>query len=285
MDARSRAGTPPCRLHLMRAEDAPVACVIRRGPTRWFHVALWDFGTGRVEHGAWTRIRLYPHRCALSSDGRRLAVFALGGEWGPYFAVSHAPWLFAVAAWRTVGAWTSGAHFGPGHALVLSGCTEPTPFHGSYPDGVACEPTDRWWIRGALFRELRTGWSMVPQDGPGAGDWLDRIPAPVAATPHAVVAVRPGSAGSDRALVLVSLAPGQREYYLRDGSDVVPLPAVTRAEWGVGDDVLVTTDAGHLQILDRGLEPRWDYDMNRPHPEPRAAPAWATLAFDGPPAP
>jgi hypothetical protein len=280
--SRSR---PPCRLHLLKAEAAPVACVIRRGPTRWFHVALWDHEARTVDHGAWTRIKLYPERCALSRDGERLAVFALGGEWGPYFAVSRAPWLHALAAWETVGTWTTGAHFHE-DTLVLAGCVGPEPFHGEYPDGVACEGTDTRWGLAGMFRELRTGWSLVPvrdTDGAPAEEhhWLDALPAPLATSPDPAVAVRPNPADPRRVLVLVSLWPGQREYYLREGDRILPLPSVTRAEWGTGTEMLVTTDSGHLQVLGKQLETLWEYDMDLPEPEPRAAPEWATRPFPG----
>lgn len=281
---RPGRGSPTCRLHLLRAESAPVACVIRRGPTRWFHVARWDFEADTVEHGAWTRIALYPERCAVSSDGTRLAVFARGGEWGTYFAVSRAPWLRALAAWGTLGTWTTGSHFTRDDVLILAGCAGPSPFHGRYPEGVVCEPVDTWWTRGRLFRELRTGWNVVPLPKGGelsdaADPWLAGLPAPLGASPGAVVVTRPSPSDATRALVLVSLTEGEREYYVREGDRLAPLMEARRAEWGAGDELIVATWSGRLQVLDGRLRCRWEYDMSAALPDPQPAPEWATRPF------
>ncbi len=272
----------PCRLHLLKATEAPVACVIRRGPSSWFHIALWHYDAGIVEHGAWTKIKLYPERCGISPDGKRLAVFALGGEWGTYFAVSRAPWLHALAAWRTVGTWTTGADFEPDGTIVLAGCSGETPLHGAYPDPVVCQPIDTHWVQARLFRELRTGWELAALKRGGvaqrvAEPWVEELPSPIDLHPDSVVATKPAGNSTDRALVLVSLHERHREYYLRDGGRLLELPDVTVAEWATDGRIIAATRTGLLRIHDASLATAWEYDMNTVTPDPAPAPAWATV--------
>jgi hypothetical protein len=271
--------SPPGRLHLLKAARAPLACVLRRGPGDWSHIALWRLEENVVVHGAWTRKRLYPERCALSGDGSLLAVFAYnagghvaGSRWTSYFAVSRAPWLAALAAWETMGTWTTGAHFLPDGGLALAGCVaDAAPFHGSFPAPVSFWPVDTQWVRARLFRELHTGWRAAAR---GEG-WLDRLPAPLAAHPDAVVATRPAPDASGRELVLVSLRERHREYYLRAGGEIVPLAHVVAAEWRADGAIAAATRAGTLQLLGPGLAPTWEYDMNPLVPDPAPAPEWA----------
>ncbi len=98
------------------ATAADVVAVLRRGPSGWSHVGRWDIAARRYEPGSWLRRDLYPQRCDLSPDGEYLCYFALkgGSTWelgDTYIAISRLPWLTALAAWRTPGTWTRGAHF------------------------------------------------------------------------------------------------------------------------------------------------------------------------------
>jgi hypothetical protein len=263
---------PPCRLHVLAATAAPLACVLRRGPTDWFHVARWRYLDGVVEHGAWTRVKIYPERCGLSPDGSLLGVFALGGEWGPYFAVSRVPWLHALAAWAAAGTWTTGVCFGADGTLELAGCVGPEPRSGTYPGPVARRPVDTHWVRARLQRELSTGWEVVEAPWP---PWVHRLPAPLQAHPAAVVARRAPAGRKGEALVVVSLREGHREYYLVGPGAARPLEGIRWAETAREGRLLAATDAGELRVLASDLSPEWTYDMNPPEPDPRPAPEWA----------
>lgn len=43
----------PARLHLLRAHDAPIIAVIRRGPSKLFHVIKWNTEKDKLEYGSW----------------------------------------------------------------------------------------------------------------------------------------------------------------------------------------------------------------------------------------
>jgi len=231
-----------------------------------------------VTHGAWLRARIYPERSAVSPNGKLLATFILDARphsaWESYFAVSKLPWLHALAAWETVGTWTTGAHFESDRDLLLAGgCVGSLPDHGSYPGDVTFAPVDTRWIRARLFRELRTGWTEVSEgEASRAG-----LPAPIETSPGAVVLTRQSpQKGDGRTLVLVSLRERQREYYVMREGHPTALTEVVSAEWGPDGTILAATGSGHLRMIGPEDDTLWTYDMNRVDPEPRAAPPWAT---------
>ncbi len=113
---------PAPRLFVIPARDAPVAAVLRRGPSDWYQVLRWDLDRDVVEGGAWFHGRLYEERCDLSPDGELLLYFCHGGRVRPGYtdawtAVSRLPWLHALALWP----W--GTTYGGGGRFVDSGAT------------------------------------------------------------------------------------------------------------------------------------------------------------------
>lgn len=61
---------PPCRLFVVVAREAPVAVILRRGPSKWVQLIRWDMNNDRFEDGAWFHGRIYEHNCGLSPDGQ-----------------------------------------------------------------------------------------------------------------------------------------------------------------------------------------------------------------------
>ena len=43
----------PCKLAVFVARQAPVGLILRRGPTRWFQLILWDTKKDRFQRGQW----------------------------------------------------------------------------------------------------------------------------------------------------------------------------------------------------------------------------------------
>jgi hypothetical protein len=103
---KSKRLAPACRLYVLVATKAEVALVLRRGPTRWWHLLLWDLAKLTVTPGAWFHGTIYPRRSDLSPDGQLFGYFAHKvsppSSWPyAYCAVSKAPWLEALVAWKT----------------------------------------------------------------------------------------------------------------------------------------------------------------------------------------
>jgi hypothetical protein len=97
--------TPAFRPFVIPADEAPVAVIIRRGPSDWFHLTRWDMEHDRFQSGAWPHGRLYPEKCDISPDGSLFRYSAynpirVGGKRvNAYTALGRTPWLHALVIW------------------------------------------------------------------------------------------------------------------------------------------------------------------------------------------
>jgi hypothetical protein len=180
------------------ALHAPVAAVIRRGPSDWMHLSRWDLETPAYEPGAWLRGTIYPQRCDLSPDGRWFSYFALNAsaEWelGPtYIVISRLPWLTALAAWGIGSTWTRGMQFVEDRAV----------FAVDEPDlGDLSTVRERYGLRlsraDSFAVERRRGWTETPDTPPRPAEdaWDERRGDTIV-----MEKPRPHSSGSDRLTV------------------------------------------------------------------------------------
>ena len=90
-------------MFVLLARKANVGVILRRGPTKWWHVTLWDTKADRFQSGQWFHGHLYPNKCDLSPDGSLMSYFAgrfsprdVAGSW---IAVSRPPYLTALTLW------------------------------------------------------------------------------------------------------------------------------------------------------------------------------------------
>jgi hypothetical protein len=246
---------PPPRIFCIPALEAPVAAVIRRGPSSWSHVGRWDIADGTYQAGSWLRGTLYPQRCDISPDGRWLAYFALkpGATWdvgATYIAISRLPWLSALAAWQTCGTWTLGLRFDLDRSAW--GVNDPSvgdlqPIRrrfGLVPNADVTFAVER-----------RRGWSESA-DTPSkeAEDpWeIRRAPRITMEKP------RPGDARtvlrvSGTYAALRRSMPGQEriaDYVLVDDGRPLLLADIQWADWDADGRLLVATTDGCIQIRD-----------------------------------
>jgi len=108
-----------CWMFVLLARDAKVGVILRRGPTRWWHVTRWDTRTDQFEKGQWFHGRIYPDQCDLSPDGKLFVYFA--GKWRArardlgygdvWTAVSRPPYLTALALWPDTSTYGGGGIF------------------------------------------------------------------------------------------------------------------------------------------------------------------------------
>ena len=75
----SPASPPPPRLFVIMARDAHVAVVIRRGPSSWSQLTLWDTDRDLFTEGSWFRGRIFAEKCDLSPDGELFVYAAYKG--------------------------------------------------------------------------------------------------------------------------------------------------------------------------------------------------------------
>ncbi|MEP6754150.1 MAG: hypothetical protein ABJA67_01515 [Chthonomonadales bacterium] len=140
---------PPCRLFLVFAADAPIAVILRRGPTRHWKVIKWNTDTDSFQDGQWFFGNFYPERCGLSPDGSLFVYFAAkyrrqhpDGYANAFTAVSRPPYLTALAMWPSCSTWGGGGVFEDNLTLRLAygryhtchpGNTDTELYMGSLP--------------------------------------------------------------------------------------------------------------------------------------------------------
>jgi hypothetical protein len=118
----------PCRLSLVFASSAPVAVVLRRGPTDWVEIIKWNTAKNTFEDGQWLHGRIFGERCGLSPDGKLLVYFAAKhgrvdrskGYKDTFTAVSKPPYLTALAMWPEGSTWGGGGRFIDNKTLRLA---------------------------------------------------------------------------------------------------------------------------------------------------------------------
>lgn len=274
--------TPPPRLAVLAARDAPIAVVLRRGPTDWTRLSLWDTATDDVTHGGWLHARVPWRRCDLSPDGRLFVAFVAdhgrGGDEGDdsdhdwrrdtWVAISRPPWWHALALWFNGTTWDHGGFFPDATACTIqSGAPdvgEVPPWFDAGGDLPEPRPGPAWTdVTVPHNRRVRDGWTEVE---PG---WWER---PLA---------RPGAAAVAREHV-DGAAQVTTELALQWDSDLEVLPPGSSLDVSAEGRALVARE-GHLEVHDGPGAVTVVADVTSQHPDPQPAPPWAR-SWPGPPA-
>jgi hypothetical protein len=111
----------PARIHLLPAAKAPIVVVIRRKPSKLFHVIRVNTVTGAYEQGAWFNGKLYPMRCDVSFDGEWLVYLAMGAGGDTWSAVSRLPRLTAVTEHESGTTYFGGGYWRARDVLCANG--------------------------------------------------------------------------------------------------------------------------------------------------------------------
>lgn len=122
------------RLFVITARERHTAIIIRRGPSKWYHLIQWNTRDDLFEHGAWIKGRIYEKKCDLSPDGRFFLYFLLPGSFHRdeslghcWTAVSRAPWLYALTLWPGDTTYGGGGRFFDNFRIKLREKDEPHP--------------------------------------------------------------------------------------------------------------------------------------------------------------
>lgn len=166
-------------MFLLCARTAPLVVVIRRKPTRWFHVLCWDTRTDAIEHGSWFYGRLYEKRCDVSPDGQWLIYFASAqhkSTFPTWTGLCRPPWLKTLAECEGVGTWLGGGFWRDERELLVNGCTTLARPSRSEPKESAKHP----------FAVIPHAWSRDPGDLEVLSHRFDRDwqPDAAASAPH-----------------------------------------------------------------------------------------------------
>lgn len=113
------------KMNIFIAKKAPIALILRRGPSSWYHLIKWDLKTDALEYGAWIKGRIYEDYCDISQDGRYFLYKAYQGRrWHTnykdcYTALSTIPWLKAHLLLPIGGTYGGGGYFVDDNTILI----------------------------------------------------------------------------------------------------------------------------------------------------------------------
>ena len=159
--------TPSARLTLFAASRAPVALILRRGPSKWVEAIRWDLRKDAFERGQWFYGRIYEERSDLSPNGELLVYMAsqYGSKFGKqvWTGVSRPPWFTPLALWPKDNTYSGGGLFLSDHRLLLNHRPdEAVPQAGREPKGdLRVDLNPKSHAEYVYWRRLeRDGWEI-----------------------------------------------------------------------------------------------------------------------------
>lgn len=254
--------------------------VFRRGPAEWVELIRWDTRKDQFEAGQWFHGRIDADKSDLSPSGRLLVYFVASRRRrveasykGTWTAVSHPPYLAALALWPEGSTWFGGGLFLDEGTVRLNHLTCSTQHPNHPPQGlrVVYEPLYFWARSVWADRYERDGWRVQK-----------RIKVPGLAGSYPEEWEKADPQGS-RTLAALNLSTGrlEREPFLyqvqshRTGKEL----AWFDAEWADWDQQgrLVMARAGKLWCVEirprgRGVAYHEIADFNNHRPDPQPAP-------------
>lgn len=129
-----------CWMCVLLARQAHIGVILRRGPTEWWRITLWNTKRDAFEGGQWFRGRIYPEKCDVSPDGKLLIYFC--GKWKPrnieagygatWTAVSRPPYFTALTLWPMGSTWGGHGAFVDDETVAVVGSAGGFP--ATHPD-------------------------------------------------------------------------------------------------------------------------------------------------------
>jgi len=273
--------TAPCRLAVFLAHGTHLGVVLRRGPSAWAQLAVWDRRTDHFTPGQWFHGRVHERRCDLSTDGRLFVYFAC--KHGPrrddegigecWTAISRPPYFTALALWPNLGAWYGGGVFTSDRDLLLDASCglEPHPKHRPPRRlRVAALPGDTApWEQ----RLLRDGWRLMERGfDPRTHRRIGR--REIWEKTHRDGALKLCCEIADVDFRRYG-GPYSSSYWLETGSELIPIPGADWVDWESGSRITFARDgklfAAELRGDDLG-EGVLLFDFNQLQPDQVASP-------------
>jgi len=158
------------RLHLLPAKEAPYVVIVRRKPSKTFHIVRWNTKTDTFEHGSWFNGKLYPMRCDVSFDGHWMVYLAMGDDGNVWNGCCQVPYLKTYLEGDNIGTWNGGGYWKERKTLATNNWTSS---RGSVPFKTEAMSVSHGEDFGVLFPRMeRDGWKRNG-DNWGTGRKLD----------------------------------------------------------------------------------------------------------------
>lgn len=163
-----------CWQYVIVARAAPRAVVLRRGPSEWWHLTLWETDRDRFTSGQWFRGKLYPAKCDLSPDGLLFSYFAgkfrtidvSHGYDRTWIAVSRPPYFTALALWPVGDTWGGPTVFHDDGSFYPETSYATHPNHREGPLRIGGFQVGPEEARVRRYHWGRNGWQPVYLDSP-----------------------------------------------------------------------------------------------------------------------
>lgn len=144
------------RIHLLPAKEAPYVVIIRRKPSKTFHIIRWNVEQDEFEHGSWFTGHIYVHRSDVSFDGKWMVYLARGSRGTTWNGVCSLPYLNTHLEADAPDTWCGGGYWRDSKTLLTDSWTTPT---GSAPFRIEPMLGDGTQNSEALhLRMARDGW-------------------------------------------------------------------------------------------------------------------------------
>lgn len=155
------ASKTAARIHLLPAKEAPVVAILRRKPSKVFHVMRWNTETDEIEHGSWFRGKLYPLRCDVSFDGNWMVYLAMGAGGNTWNGLCRLPWLKTVCESDNTGAWNGGGYWA-NRTTLLTNSWSKIQREEKPPFKLSPMSTEYGEDEGVLYPRMeRDGWNRA----------------------------------------------------------------------------------------------------------------------------
>jgi hypothetical protein len=156
------------------ARQAPIGVLIRRGPSKWWRLTLWNTRNDEFTGGQWFHGSLYPQKCDLSPDGKLFSYFAAKFQRSArersydysWAAVSRPPYFTALTLWNIGDTWGGKTAFLDDGSFHVGAIRDPHPDHPLGPLRIAKHSylaLDDPFLATPAW--ARTGWTAVPLSG------------------------------------------------------------------------------------------------------------------------
>jgi hypothetical protein len=140
------------RIQLLPAKAAPYVVIIRRKPSKTYHIIRWNVETDRFEHGSWFTGHIYVHSSDVSFDGKWMVYLARGVRGTTWNGVCLLPYLKTYLETETPDSWGGGGYWKDKRTLVTN---EWAATKGTVPFKIENHANPRGVFK---QRMLRDGW-------------------------------------------------------------------------------------------------------------------------------
>ena len=114
------------RIHLLSSKEAPYVVIIRRKPSKTFHIIRWNVEHDEFEQGSWFTGHIYALRSDVSFDGKWMVYMARGAGGALWNGVCLLPYLRTYLEADAPDSWGGGGYWKDSKTLLTSSWKTPT---------------------------------------------------------------------------------------------------------------------------------------------------------------